>query len=325
MRTFVLRRLLVLVPLLLTVTFITQTLLVLSPGNYLTILLMDPHMTDRLRELLRHQYHLDSDNIFVRYWFWLWNALRGDFGYSYHYSMPVWSLVWQRMFNTLMLTVAALGISWGTAIPLGSIAAVKRGTWIDKAIGGVSFFGLSIPAVFLSLLLLLFAKNSGWFPIGGVHDDVNWDYFSPLQKIGDTLWHLALPSLVLGVVGMGQYVRQMRAEMIETLGHDYIRTARAKGLTQSRIVIRHALGNAINPLISLFGFSLAYLLAGAILTEKVFSWPGMGRLTFEALTNKDEPLVMASVVLITLMLVMGSLVSDLLLGIIDPRIRLEGH
>jgi peptide/nickel transport system permease protein len=325
MRTFVLRRLLVLVPLLLTVTFITQALLVASPGNYLTTIMMDPRMSDHLKELLTRQYHLESDNVFVRYWFWLWNALRGNFGYSFHYSMPVWSLVWERMLNTLMLTVAALGISWGTAIPLGSIAAVKRGAWIDKGIGAVSFFGLSIPAVFLSLLLLLLAKKTGWFPIGDIHDQVNWDYFSPIQKIGDTLWHLALPSMVLGIVGMGQYVRQMRAEMIETLGRDYIRTARAKGLSESRIVFRHALGNAINPLISLFGFSLAYLLAGAILTETVFSWPGMGRLTFEALTNKDEPLVMASVVLLTLMLILGSLVSDILLGIIDPRIKLEGQ
>src|SRR5262249_33151862 len=313
MRTFVLRRLLVLIPLLLAVTFITQGLLVASPGDYLDIIKSDRRISQQLLDLLRQQYHLESHNVFVRYWFWLWSAIRGDFGHSYIYNLPVWPIVWDRLLNTLMLTVAALGISWGTAIPLGSVAAVKRGTWIDKAIGAISFFGLSIPAVFLSLLMLLFAKKTGWFPIGDVHDQVNWEYFTPLQKVGDTLWHLALPSFVLGVVGMGQYVRQMRAEMIETLGLDFIRTAQAKGLSErglseSRIVFRHALGNAITPLISLFGFSLAYLLAGAVLTETVFGWPGMGRLTVDALINKDEPMVMASVVLLTLMLVMGSLV-----------------
>src|SRR5215470_16368785 len=130
MRTFVLRRLLVLIPLLLAVTFITQALLVASPGDFLTTLLMDRRVSEHLRELLRHQYHLDSHNVFVRYWYWLCSALRGDFGYSYIYNLPVWSLVWERLLNTLMLTVAALGISWGTAIPLGSVAAVKRGTRI---------------------------------------------------------------------------------------------------------------------------------------------------------------------------------------------------
>src|SRR5215471_8544884 len=119
MRTFVLRRLLVLIPLLLAVTFITQALLVASPGDYVTILLSDPKISDHLKEMLRHQYHLDSHNVFVRYWFWLWSALRGDFGYSYLYNLPVWSIVWDRLLNTLMLTAAALGISWGTAIPLG--------------------------------------------------------------------------------------------------------------------------------------------------------------------------------------------------------------
>ena len=143
------------------------------------------------------------------------------------------------------------------------------------------------------------------------------------ERLIDTLWHLVLPMIVLGTIGLAQYVRQMRSEMIETLSQDYIRTARAKGLSRSRVLTRHALGNAINPLITIFGFSLASLLAGALLTEYVFAWPGLGTLTFDALMNKDEPLVMASVVMLVLMLVVGNLIADVLLGIIDPRIRLE--
>ncbi|HKP11656.1 MAG TPA: ABC transporter permease, partial [Blastocatellia bacterium] len=157
----------------------------------------------------------------------------------------------------------------------------------------------------------------------GIHDQVNWDYMSGGERFLDTLWHLVLPTVVLGTLGMAQYMRQMRSEMIETLSQDYIRTARAKGLPERRIIFRHALGNAINPLVTLFGLSLAYLLAGALLTEYVFAWPGLGTLVYEALRDKDEPLVMAAVTILVIMLVVGNLAADLLLAVIDPRIRVE--
>ena len=325
MRTFIIRRLLALIPLLLVVTFITQALLLASPGNYLTVISESRQVSPELLRLLEHQYHLESNNIFTRYWYWLWQAFHGNFGFSFKYMAPVWGLVWQRLFNTLVLSVAALLVSWGVAIPLGTLAAVKRGTWIDRSTGFVSFLGLSMPVVFFALLMVMLAAKTGWFPISGMRSEVYWDDMSAIQRIGDVIWHVTLPAMVLGIVGMGQYMRQMRGEMIDTLGQDYIRTAVAKGLSRRRVIMRHALGNAINPLVSLFGFSLAYLLAGAVLTETVFAWPGMGRLTFEALRDKDEPLVLASVVLLTVMLVLGSLVSDLLLAVIDPRIRLDAR
>jgi peptide/nickel transport system permease protein len=150
-----------------------------------------------------------------------------------------------------------------------------------------------------------------------------WDVMTPWQKFVDTIWHLVLPMIVLGTISLAQYVRQMRSEMIETLSQDYIRTAVAKGLSRRRVLFRHALGNAINPLVTLFGFSLATLLAGALLTEYVFGWPGLGTLIFDALSNKDEPIVMASVVMLVSMLVAGNVIADLMLATIDPRIRLE--
>jgi peptide/nickel transport system permease protein len=268
-------------------------------------------------------YHLDSNNVFERYWYWLWPALRGDFGFSFTKSATVWSLIGERVPNTLLLTGSALTFSWVFAIPLGMAAAVYRNRWVDKLIGFISFFGLSIPSLFFSLLMILFAAKTRLFPVGGIHNQVIWDTMSGWEKFVDTLWHLFLPMIVLGTIGLAQYVRQMRSEMIETLSQDYIRTARAKGLSQRRILTRHALGNAINPLVTIFGFSLASLLAGALLTEYVFAWPGLGTLTFDALINKDEPLVMASVVMLVLMLVVGNVIADILLGIIDPRIRLE--
>ena len=323
MKTFLTRRLLAAIPLIIVVTFITKAMLVASPGNYLDTIRLNPAISREYVAQMEHMYHLDSNNVFERYWYWFWPAIRGDFGYSFTKSATVGSLIGERVLNTLLLTGSALVFSWLLAIPLGMLAAVYRNRWVDKLIGFISFFGLSIPSVFFSLLMILFAAKTGLFPAGGIHDQVNWDVMNGWERFVDTVWHLVLPMIVLGTIGMAQYVRQMRSEMIETLSQDYIRTARAKGLSRSRVLIRHALGNAINPLITIFGFSLATLLAGALLTEYVFGWPGLGTLIFDALSSKDEPIVMASVVMLVLMLVAGNLIADVLLAIIDPRIRLE--
>ena len=323
MKTFLIRRVLAAIPLIIVVTFITKALLVASPGNFLdTIRLMPSISREHIAEMER-VYHLDSNNVFERYWYWLWPALRGDFGFSFTKSAPVWSLIGERVLNTLLLTGSALIFSWLFAIPLGMLAAVYRNRWLDKLIGFISFFGLSIPSLFFSLLMILFAAKTGLFPVGGIHNQVMWDVMTPWERFVDTLWHLVLPMIVLGTIGLAQYVRQMRSEMIETLSQDYIRTARAKGLSGWRVLTRHALWNAINPLVTIFGFSLATLLAGALVTEYVFAWPGLGTLIFDALTNKDEPLVMAAVVMLVLMLVIGNLIADVLLAFIDPRIRLD--
>ena len=323
MKTFLIRRLLAAIPLIIVVTFITKALLVASPGNYLDNLRLNPSISRDTIAQMERMYHLDSNNVLERYWYWFWPALQGDFGYSFTKSAPVWSLIGERVTNTLLLTGSALVFSWLLAIPLGMLAAVYRNRWLDKLIGFISFSGLSIPSVFFSLLMILFAAKTGLFPAGGIHNQVMWDVMTPWQRFVDTLWHLVLPMTVLGTISLAQYVRQMRSEMIETLSQDYIRTARAKGLSRRRVLTRHALGNAINPLVTLFGFSLATLLAGALLTEYVFGWPGLGTLIFDALSNKDEPIVMASVVMLVLMLVIGNLIADVLLAIIDPRIRLE--
>lgn len=323
MRTFLIRRVLASIPLIIVVTFITKALLVASPGDFLDTIRLMPSISREHIAQMEKLYHLDSDNVFERYWYWLWPALRGDFGFSFTKSAPVWSLIGERVLNTLLLTGSALVFSWALAIPLGMLAAVYRNRWVDKLIGFISFFGLSIPSLFFSLLMILFAAKTGLFPVGGIHNQVMWDTMSPWQRFVDTLWHLVLPMIVLGTIGLAQYVRQMRSEMIETLSQDYIRTARAKGLSNWRVLSRHALGNAINPLVTIFGFSLATLLAGALVTEYVFGWPGLGTLIFDALTNKDEPLVMAAVVMLVLMLVIGNLIADVLLALIDPRIRLD--
>jgi peptide/nickel transport system permease protein len=323
MKSFLIRRLLAAIPLVIVVTFITNAMLVLSPGDVLDELRGNRNISREFIHILEKKYHLDDKNIFRRYWYWAGPAVQGDFGLSVRTQTPVWNLLGERTLNTLLLTGSALLFSWLIAIPLGVFAALYRNRWIDKLCGFISFFGLSIPSVFFSLLMVLFAAKTGLFPAGGIHDQANWYMMTPWQKFTDTIHHLILPTIVLGTIGLAQYMRQMRSEMIETLSEDYIRTAQAKGLSRNRVVFRHALGNAINPLVTLFGFSLGSLLGGALLTEYVFGWPGLGTFIYDALTSKDEPLVMAAITMLTLMLVAGNLIADVLLALIDPRIRLQ--
>lgn len=323
MRTFIAKRVLASLLLVIAITFITEAMLVLSPGNFADIFRDTPGVSQEFIEGLIKRYHLDSESVLERYWYWFWPALRGDFGFSYLYRDSVWRLIGERVLNTLLLTGSALIFAWGLAIPLGTASAFYRNRWVDRLFGFVSFFGLSMPSVFFSLIMVVFAAKTGLFPPGGIHDQRNWNDMTDWDKVVDTAWHLVLPMIVLGTIGMAQYMRQMRSEMIETLSQDYIRTARAKGLSWRQVIVRHAFGNAVNPLVTLFGFSLSSLLAGAVITENVFAWPGLGTLIVEALSSKDEPLVMAVVTMLILTLVIGNLIADLILAAIDPRIRLE--
>lgn len=322
MWTFIARRLLAIPPLLLAVTFLTYWLLDLAPGDYFSRLEEDPAVTAEYMEALRLKYGLDG-NMFERYGKWLYNAVQLDFGDSFRFDLPVFDLIAERLSNTLLLTGSALIIAWGLALPLGVMAGVNQGKWLDKAASFVSFVGLSIPRVFFALLMVMFAAVTELFPVGGMRDQIYWDDFTPWEQVLDVAHHLVLPAIVIGTTSMAGYMRQMRAEMVETLSKDYVRTAKAKGLSRRQVVYKHAFGNAVNPLITLFGYSLAALLTGSFLVEVVFAWPGLARLTVDAVFAQDEPLVMAAVLVATLMLVAGNTIADLLLAFVDPRIRLE--
>ncbi|MCA9525892.1 MAG: ABC transporter permease [Myxococcales bacterium] len=319
MGVFIARRLLAVPPLLLAVSFITFLLLDAAPGDYVTRLAEDPHISAETLAELRHRYGLDG-SLVERYGRWLLNAVQGDFGYSFSKEIGVFTLIGERLGNTLLLSGSALLLAWGMALPLGVVAGVRQGSVLDKVVSFISFFGLSIPRVFFALLMVMFAATTKWFPVGGMRDLVEWDTFTPWQKVVDVAHHLVLPTIVLGTTQMAAYMRQMRAEMVETLGKDFVRTARAKGLSTRQVVWKHAFGNAVNPLITLFGYSLAALLTGSFLVEVVFAWPGLARLTVDAVFSQDEPVVMASVVMATVMLVVGNLIADILLGAVDPRI-----
>ena len=255
------------------------------------------------------------------YFQWLSRALRFEFGESFTHKRPVVSVIAERLANTLLLSLAALLIAWGLAIPLGVWSGVRPNSWIDHVCGAVAYFGLSVPSVFLAILAVLFAFTTGWFPTGGIRDTIRWDDMGWGARILDVAHHLILPASVVGITSLAGYMRQMRGQMVETMSADYVRTARAKGLSHNSVIFKHALRNAINPLVTLLGFSIAGLLSGSFLVEVVMNWPGLARVVVDAVFGKDEPVVMAATLMTAVLLVVGNLVADILLGLVDPRIR----
>ena len=321
MKTYILKRFMHMIPLLLGITFFSFMIISLAPGDYLTAMSQNPQITQETIDGLRAKFGLDQP-WYIQYIKWLWNALHLDFGYSFANQVPVFSLIGERLVNTMLLALSAALFAWGLSIPLGVFSAVRQNTWVDRSSSFAAFIGLSIPEVFFALLMVLFAAKTGWFPVGGMKS-IDFEYLSYPSQILDLMYHLILPTIVLGSVSMAGRMRQMRANLLDTLLQDYVQTARAKGLSEGVVIFKHALRNAINPLITLFGFTLANLLSGAFLVEVVMSWPGLGRLTLDALFTRDLYLVMGSLLMASVMLIIGNLVADILLALSDPRIRYE--
>jgi peptide/nickel transport system permease protein len=323
MLKLVARRILESIPLLLAISFVTFFLLFHSPGDYLAQLRLDPKIPSEYidREIER----LGLDKPFYQIWArWLWGIVRhGDFGRSFAYKVPVWDLIGSRLFNTFILSLAALLFAWVISIPLGIIAAVKQNKIPDRVASAIAFFGLSIPAVLLALLAVFFAARTGAFPTGGMTSSHHYQLDSTWERMKDILHHLILPAVVLGMTGLAVTTRQMRSNLLDTLKADYVRTALSKGISYRSAVLKHAFRNALNPLITLFGFAFSDLLSGAFLVENVMGWPGLGRLTIEAMMSKDMFVVAGSVLMASVMLIVGNLLADILLGLNDPRIRYD--
>lgn len=320
MRTFLLRRLLSLVPLLMGVTLIAFLLIYLAPGDFLSQMAENPTISPETIDTMRTKFGLDQP-WYVQYFLWLKNVFfHLDFGESFAYRQPVFSVIIPRLGNTLILAVTAAIIAWGLAIPLGIISAVRQYSWVDKSASLFAFIGLSIPELFFALLMMYFAATTGWFPVGGMRS-LDFNELSFGGKLLDLAHHLVLPALVLGTVPTAGRMRQMRANLLDVLRLDYVTTARAKGLDEHTVIYKHAVRNAINPLITLFGFTIASLLSGSFIVEIVMAWPGLGTLTLDALLKQDLYLVMGSVVIAATMLVLGNLIADILLVIADPRIK----
>lgn len=319
MFAFLARRLATTIPLLLGVTLFSFVLLEMAPGDYFTQLQQDPTISRDTLSKLRAEFALDQP-VVVQYFYWLRNLLTGNLGQSIAYRIPVADLLVPRLLNTLALSFSALFLAWLIAIPAGIVAARDSGRWSDRVLSVLAFLGMSVPDFLLAFLAIYLAARTGAFPVGGVGglDEIG------LAAMGEYMVHLAAPAIVLAVGSVAYLQRLMRSNVIEELGKDYIRTARAKGLSRGRVLWRHAVPNALNPMITLFGLELSAVASGAALVENVMAWPGLGKLLLEAMLAQDVYVVMASLLFGTLLLVAGNLFADVTLALVDPRIRNAG-
>ena len=295
----------------------------LAPGNYLDTLRENPQITPERIAELTEQFGLDQPAS-VQYFRWLWRVVtRFDFGQSFVYFRSVSSLLLERIPATLLLALSSIIITWAIAIPLGILSAVKQNSRLDKILRVLSYFGQGFPSFITALIFLIIAQFlSPLFPVGGM-TSINHNDLSLLGKILDIGWHLILPTLALSITSFAGLQRLTRGQLLDVLRQDYIQTARAKGLPENKVIYVHALRNAINPLITLLGFEFASLLNGSFIAEFFFNWPGLGRLTLQAVQAQDKYLVMASLMMGATMLIVGNLLADLLLKTVDPRIKLE--
>jgi peptide/nickel transport system permease protein len=305
MLTWVLRRILAVVPVLFGVTLAVFSMLFLVPGDPVKMMLAEFVTTPDQIAQMRAQLHLDEP-ILKQYGRFVANAVRGDLGTSIRSRRPVTTEIGENVASTAQLALAAMLVAVGLGIPLGLIAALSRSSWLDVASMGAALLGVSMPSFWLGLLLIfVFSLHLAWFPATG----------------GGDLHHLVLPAVTLGMIAAAIIARLTRSSMLEVLGQDYVRTARAKGLGGFSVVVRHALKNALIPIITIFGLQFGNLLAGAVIVETVFSRPGLGRLIVGGILNKDFPLVQGVVLFVATIYVLINLLVDVAYAYADPRIR----
>jgi peptide/nickel transport system permease protein len=322
MRTYILRRVLQTIPLLFGISLLTFLLLQLAPGDFLNQMAENPGISAGTIDAMRIRFGLDQP-WYIQYGRYLQNVLlHFDFGQSFSRHQPVVEVLRDGFNNTLLLAGAAAIITWGLAIPLGVLAAVRQHSWVDRVLSLTAFVWLSVPEILAGLVLLMFAARTGWFPVGGMHS-LDYDELSPVGQWLDVGHHLILPALVVGLIPLASRMRQMRGSLLDVLRLEYVTTARSKGLGEGTVIVKHALRNALNPMITLFGYTLGALVSGSFIVEIIFSWPGLGRITLDALLTQDQYLVMGAELMASVVLIGGNLVADILLALVDPRISYD--
>jgi len=301
------------------VSVLAFVLIDLAPGEYFEEMKLNPQISPNTLAALRAEYGLDRP-LAVRYGLWACSVARGDFGFSFAFNCPVWPLLRTRAWNTLILTVTAMLCSWMLAIPTGILAAARVGRWEDRLSAVCTTALLATPDVLIGLALLAFALHTCWFPTGGMRalasGDMGW-----FGKAEDIVRHLFLPVAALTAGLLPMLIRHVRSAILDVLDSPFIVAARGHGISGSRILFRHALPAAANPLISLLGFSIGTLLSGSLLIEVIMSWPGVGPMLLQAVLERDLYVVIAAIMFSTLLLIAGNLMADVLLFIVDPRIR----
>lgn len=324
MTQYIFRRSLQAIPLLLAISMIVFALLQITPGGPLARYENDPTITAADLEVIRQQLGLD-DPLPVRYLRWLGSVVRLDFGESYNTHQPVTEMIMERLPNTLRLMTTAFVVTLLLAIPIGVISAVKQYSLFDHVVTLVAFAGQSLPIFWFGLLLIIIfyvtlenpATGESLFPAGGMYS------LDHQGEFWDGVWHMVLPVSMLSLAWVSWYTRFLRSSMLDTIRQDYVRTARAKGLRERGVIFRHAFPNATIPLITLIALDLPTLFAGAVFTETIFSWPGMGRLFFQSALRRDYPVLMAVVMITAVLIVFSNLLADVIYAFLDPRIRYD--
>jgi peptide/nickel transport system permease protein len=317
MGRFVARRLVQAIPTLFGISLLSFIVLRLAPGDPVALMVAgSQNLSAEDLAAMRAGYGLDQP-LPVQYLSWLGHLLTGDFGRSFIYKRPVIEMIQAALPNTLLLTGLALSMTLLVGVPLGILAARYRGSWLDRVIRIVGVAGHAIPGFWFGLMfILILSVQFRLFPVGGM-----LTVGKEALDLPDRLAHLIGPVLTLSLAGIANYSRYMRAETLEVLGQDYVRTARAKGLHENLVLFVHALRNALIPLVTALGTQFAGLVSGAIVIEQVFAWPGMGRLTYDAARSKDYPIVMAVVVIASTILLASYILRDVAYGLVDPRVR----
>jgi len=304
MQRYVIKRIFQLIPVLFGVTFLIFVMMDLAPGNVVD--LMGGEMTEEQTQALYHEYGLDR-SVFYRYVMYIKDLLRGDLGYSYIYKQPVWKLYMQRIPNTLKLAGASVFVCVVLSLPLGIKAAVKHGSLTDNICSVLAILGLSMPNFWLGLMLMvLFALTLHLLPASGNEDGIK---------------SLILPAFTIGTGMMATLVRTTRSSMLDVLRQDYLRTARAKGVSEKKVINRHALRNALIPIITVIGGEIGSCVGGATVTENVFTWPGVGRMLIDAIKSRDTTTVTGCLVMTTMIVSVVMLIVDILYAFVDPRLK----
>jgi peptide/nickel transport system permease protein len=318
-RTFILRRLIYAIPTLIGISIITFAIVRLAPGDPIRLYTFGARdITNEDIEALRHVYGLDKP-IPLQYIDWLSRVVRLDFGQSFIYHKDAGSLILEILPNTLQLAVVSLLLQVIIGVPLGVVAALKRGSWVDGFVRVFGVAGHAVPAFWLGLVLIIvFAVQLRLLPSQGMLT-VGKDQWDILDRVK----HMLLPAIVLSLTGIANYSRILRTETLDVLGQDFVRTAHAKGLRERTVVFVHALRNALIPVVTTLGGILAALVGGALVVETVFSWPGIGRFTFAAAIAKDYPIIQAGTMIASVLLVVSYLMRDIAYAVVDPRIKVR--
>jgi peptide/nickel transport system permease protein len=321
MLTYLLRRLAMTIPVLFGITFITYMAILLAPGGPMAAMMdLNPKVSPEYREKIAKEMNFDKP-YHVQYALWMKRLVKLDFGTSRKDNLPVMDKIKERLPRTVLLNGLSLLLAFLLAVPIGIISALKQNTWIDKSLTVLVFLGFSIPTYWVAILLMIFfGIQLGWLPITGFRSILS-DGMTFWQRFWDIGYHLLLPLTVTTLTGLASLSRYMRNGMLDVIRQDYIRTARAKGLPENRVIFIHALKNTLIPVVTILGLSLPELISAGIIFETIFSFPGLGRLAYEAVMTRDIYLIMATVTFGALLTLLGNVIADVCYAFADPRIR----